>query len=283
MDVHFRKMHGLGNDFVILDSRKTGFVPDLAMRLHLAERRRGIGCDQLIVMLPPRTAGADAYIAIFNADGGEENTCGNATRCVGRLLFEETGKDSAVIETAAGLLPVRRVNDLVEVDLATPKTGWNEIPLAVEQDTQKVDFAMPPLTDPCCVNVGNPHAVFFVPGVDVIPLAALGPQIETHPLFPRRVNVEIAQVLGPEKIRMRVWERGVGITMACGSGACAVLVAAVRRGLIAGRGAEILLDGGSLRVEWRESDNRVLLTGGTALVCSGVIAPELLAAARRAA
>jgi diaminopimelate epimerase len=276
MSIHFWKMHGLGNDFVIIDSRKTGYVPDRATRLRIADRHTGVGFDQLIILLPPKSSGADVYMDIYNPDASGAGACGNATRCVARLLFEESEKKSAVIETVSGLLPVTPKKDLFEVDIATPKFDWQDIPLVSAQDTLKIDLTVGALAQPCGVNVGNPHAVFFVSNVGAVPLTELGPRIEQHPLFPDRVNVEIAQILSPNKIRMRVWERGAGITMACGSGACATLVAAVRRGLTERR-AEIVLDGGSLWVEWRETDNRVILVGAATLSYTGILAPELLA------
>jgi diaminopimelate epimerase len=205
---------------------------------------------------------------MFNADGSTAGACGNATRCVARLLFEQTGKSEGVIETVAGLLHVSRVGALYAVDFGPPRLDWTQIPLASTMDTKLVDVGLPALPPACCVSMGNPHAVFFVPDVMAIDLADLGPQIEHHPLFPQRTNVEFAQILGKDRIRMRVWERGTGITEACGSGACATLVAAARCGL-AGRQADIILDGGTLNVLWRETDDHVVLTGPAALAYTG--------------
>lgn len=268
-------MHGLGNDFVIVDSRQDGFIPDIEFRRLIADRRLGVGCDQLIFLLPPKDAKAELYLDMYNSDGSSLGACGNATRCVARLLFEESGKAEGVIQTVAGLLPVKRADaGLVEVDIAQPRFGWRDIPLAKEMDTLRLDLNLGPLQEPCAVNVGNPHAVFFVEDAEAVPLDELGQHFEHHPIFPDRANIEVVQILAPDRIRMRVWERGAGITPACGTGACATLVAAVRRGL-AERKAEIILDGGSLWVEWREVDDRVILTGGASLSFSGAFAPEL--------
>lgn len=270
---NFRKMHGLGNDFVIIDARDDHWVPTPAMVRRLADRRRGIGCDQLVLLLPPTAPGADLLLRFFNADGSESGACGNASRCVARLLFEKTGRGEGVLQTAAGLLPVWRAGTdktgetLYAVDLAAPVFDWDKIPLAEPQDTLRLNLSIGGLSAPCAVNVGNPHAVFFVPDVAAIDLATVGSQIEQHPLFPQRVNVEICQVLAPDRLRLRVWERGAGITQACGSGAVATAVAAVRRGL-AERRATVLLDGGELQVEWR-ANNRAILIGTASAVYTG--------------
>lgn len=277
MSLPFLKMHGLGNDFVIIDGRISGFLPDEAFCLRVADRHRGVGYDQLIVLGPPQSPEADFYMHMYNADGSKAGACGNATRCVARLLFEETGRSAGVVQTMAGLLKVwREEGDLIAVDFGPPRLDWQEIPLAGVNDTNNLvmsGLAVPPA---CCVNMGNPHAVFFVPDVEAIDLTAIGPLLEHHALFPERANIEFAQVRGPHEIRMRVWERGTGITQACGSGSCATLVAAVRRGLSA-RSAAIHLDGGRLNVSWREADKHVILSGPTALSYSGVLSDELLA------
>ncbi len=276
MSLHpFIKMHGLGNDFVIIDGRVNKFLPDAAFCRNVADRHRGVGCDQLIVISSPQNPAADFFMHIFNADGTKAGACGNATRCVARLLFEEKNKTQGVVETISGLLPVWQEDDnLISVNMGAAHLAWNEIPLAKESDTLNLDFGSPELPPACCVNMGNPHAVFFVPDAQAIILDEIGPQIENHPLFPERTNVEFAQILDPHNIRMRVWERGTGITQTCGSGACATLVAAVRRNLTA-REAKIHLDGGDLSVTWREEDGHIILSGPTALSFRGTLDKNL--------
>jgi diaminopimelate epimerase len=273
-------MHGLGNDFVIFDGRKQAFAPDRKALIALADRHKGIGYDQLVIMLKPRTAGTDVYLDMYNSDGSEQRACGNVTRCIARLMFAELGRKQCVIETVSGLLPVHEESPgMIAVDFGPPRLAWNEIPLAKPvADTLHVPLQLGPLNDPCCVNMGNPHAVFFVSDVGAIPLAELGPKLETDALFPDRCNIEIAQMIAPDRIRMRVWERGAGITMACGSGACATLVAAVRRGL-SKRRATIVMDGGEAIVEWR-ADDHVILIGPTSMVYRGELDDEFMAAAQ---
>ena len=274
----FIKMHGLGNDFVVLDRRQSPLRLDAGQVRAIADRHRGVGCDQLIT-IEPSTRG-DAFMRIHNADGSEAEACGNASRCVATLLMQEKGRPDVQIETRAGLLSSRDVGaGLISVDMGEPRLGWRDIPLAREMDTLHLDLVVgeagtPALAHPVAVNVGNPHAVFFVPNAEAVPLTSVGPMVEHHPLFPERVNVEVASLLGPDRIRLRVWERGVGMTIACGSGACATLVAAARRGLT-GRKAEIVLDGGVLTIEWR-SDNHILMTGPVAVSFRGTLDPSLL-------
>jgi diaminopimelate epimerase len=277
----FYKMHGLGNDFVIIDGRQDGFVPDEKFCLAVADRRRGVGYDQLIVLSKPKSPGADLYMHIYNSDGSTAGACGNATRCVGDLLFKELGRDRAVIETVAGLLPVQRETPtLIAVDFGSPRLEWTDIPLARQMDTLNVSLQVGSFSNPCCVNIGNPHAVFFVDDVKKVPLKEAGPKLETDAIFPQRANIEFAQILSPTRIQMRVWERGAGITEACGSGACATLVAAVRRGL-SERRATIVLDGGELIVEWRQDDH-VILIGPSALAYRGEFDDQLFQNARLA-
>jgi len=271
----FVKMHGLGNDFVILDARASALALTPAAVRAIADRRRGIGCDQLIVIEVARGSTSDAWMTIYNPDGSESGACGNATRCVAWLLMGQTGSDRVVIETRAGLLDAESRGDkMVAVDMGPARLDWRELPLAEAVDTLHLGIAAGPLADPVGVSMGNPHAVFFVDDVAAINLEAVGPGLEHHPLFPERTNVEIVQVLGPQTLRMRVWERGAGITQACGTGACATLVAAARRGLT-GRKAEVVLDGGSLFIEWL-ADDHVLMTGPVALAFSGTVDPSLL-------
>ena len=271
----FVKMHGQGNDFVVLDARASGLALSPAMVRAVADRHRGVGCDQLIVIEPARGSTSDAWMTIYNPDGSESGACGNATRCVAWLLMGQSGGDKVVIETKAGLLDAEaRGEGLVAVDMGRARLDWREIPLAEARDTLHLGIGAGPLADPVGVSMGNPHAVFFVDEVAAIDLAALGPVLENHALFPERANIEIVQVLGPERLRMRVWERGAGITQACGTGACATLVAAARRGLCA-RKAEVVLDGGSLFIEWL-ADDHVLMTGPVALAFRGTLDPSLL-------
>ncbi|MDD3029291.1 MAG: diaminopimelate epimerase [Alphaproteobacteria bacterium] len=266
-------MHGLGNDFVVFDGRQEELAPSEMFLRAVANRKRGIGCDQVIVLRRPENAEADVHMAIYNMDGTQVGACGNATRCVAMILFQETKRDTCTIETIANLLKVWKQEDgLIAVDFGEPTFDWEAIPLAREVDTLHAPVASGGLFAPCCVNVGNPHAVFFVPDVDAVALAEVGPHLETDPMFPERCNIEIAQILAPDRIRMRVWERGTGITEACGSGACATLVAAVRRELSARR-ATIVLDGGALVIEWRE-DNRIIMVGPAALSFTGAIAED---------
>lgn len=270
MNTPFLKMHGLGNDFVIIDSRSDGIIPDQKIRMAISDRRRGVGCDQLIYLTKPRTNDADVFMNIYNPDGSEAGACGNATRCVARLLFEETGRDSGIVETISGLLKVRaKGNGIYSVDFGEPRLQWNEIPLAEAMDTVTVKIRVGDLSDPCCVNMGNPHAVFFVPNAEAVPLSEVGPKLEHHPAFPQRCNIEFAQIIDRGHIRMRVWERGAGITQACGTGACATLVSAVRRNL-SDRNAIIILDGGELNIEWRE-DNHVIMAGSATLSFKGTL------------
>lgn len=270
----FRKMHGLGNDFVVLDGRATPLALAPSAVRAIANRRTGVGCDQLIVVERPENAAASARMRIYNADGGEVGACGNASRCVARLLMDEGGDEAVMIETAAGLLDCHRVGDRVSVDIGPVRHDWRAIPLARSADTLHLPVAAGPLTDGVAINVGNPHAVFFVAEAETVPLAECGPRIETDPLFPERTNVEAVQVVDRATLRMRVWERGVGITQACGTGACAAAAAAYLRGF-ADRQVQVILDGGELSIDW-QADDHILMTGPAALAFTGVLDPALL-------
>ncbi len=262
----FQKMHGLGNDFVVLDARHRAIPLTLGQRRWIADRRRGIGCDQLIVLEPPRDRLADVFMRIHNPDGGEAGACGNATRCIAAKVMAEKHTSHAIVETVSGLLDTEAVDGgLVSVDMGEVRLDWRDIPLSEACDTLHLPLGLGPMSDPVGVNVGNPHAVFFVADAEKVDVATLGPVLERHKLFPERANIEFAQILSPGldsvgRIRMRVWERGAGITQACGSGACATLVAAARRKLT-GRSATVVLDGGELLIEWL-TDNHVRMTGG---------------------
>jgi diaminopimelate epimerase len=270
----FIKMHGLGNDFVVIDARTQPLLLDDAQARAIADRKTGVGCDQFIVIEPPKNGSTAAAMRIRNADGGEVEACGNASRCVAQLLMREQRTNRVAIDTPAGVIVAEDVGGgRVAVDMGPARVDWREIPLARAMDTLHLDLALGPLGDPVAVNVGNPHAVFFVPDAEAIDLKTLGPQLERHALFPERCNIEAATVLSPTRIRMRVWERGVGITRACGTGACATLVAAARRGLT-GRKAEVVLDGGPLEIEWLP-DGHVRMTGPVATSFTGVLDESL--------
>jgi diaminopimelate epimerase len=267
-------MHGLGNDFVVLDARREPLALDERKARVIADRHRGVGCDQLLVLEKPRSPGADVFMRIRNADGGEVDACGNGTRCIADLVMRETGKKHAIIETAAGLLEARAAGDhCVSVDMGPARFQWRDIPLAHDCDTLHVPLSLGPLVDPVCTSMGNPHATFFVADAEAIDLAMLGPRLERDPIFPERANIGVAQVLSPRQLRFRVWERGAGVTVACGTGACAALVAAARRGL-AERKAQIIVDGGPLEIEWRD-DGHVMMTGPVAASFSGTLDPSL--------
>jgi len=270
--IPFKKMHGLGNDFVVIDARQNDvrLTPQQSMRI--SNRKHGVGCDQILIMRPARDATAECYMEKIEPDGTVDSTCGNGTRCIARLLMDEIGQKTARIETGAGVLLAEDIGgDLIRVNMGAPKMEWQDIPLSREVDTLNILFPeFPELAAAVCVSVGNPHAVFFVDDAEKIDLATIGPKIENHKLFPARTNVEFCTMKDAQNIRMRVWERGAGVTAACGSGACAVLVAAIRRGLVKDY-ADIHLDGGILRIEWAGGGNGVLMTGPTALSFSGII------------
>ncbi len=262
----FLKMNGLGNDFVVVEARSAPFAPTRAEVRALADRTRGIGFDQLIVVEPSPTPDADAFMRIWNADGDEVSACGNATRCVGWLLMQASGRDEAAIRTRAGrLLATPGGEGRVAVDMGAPGLDWRDIPLAEEMDTRGIELAVGPPTQPVmhtpgCVSMGNPHVVFFVPDAEAAPVREVGPMIERHPLFPEGVNVGFCEVRDRAHIRLRVWERGAGLTKACGTGACAAVVAAHRRGLCE-RAVEVEMDGGLLSIDWRAADGHVIMTG----------------------
>lgn len=272
----FVKMHGLGNDFIVFDAREIPLALSDQQVCALADRKTGIGCDQLIIIEPARNSLADAWMTIRNADGSEVSACGNASRCVADRLMRESGKRAVIIETRAGLLDCEAAGEgLVAVDMGPARLDWREIPVIEPCDTLHLPVGLEELQDPVGVSVGNPHAVFFVPDAEAIDLARLGPALEHHSFFPERANIEAVQVLDRGRLRMRVWERGVGITRACGTGACAVLVAAARRGL-SERQAEVILDGGVLTIEWLQDDH-ILMTGPAATAFDGTVDPSLMA------
>lgn len=276
MMIDFLKMHGLGNDFVIVDGRTRPIRFSAAQARAIADRRKGVGFDQLIIIEPPADPAADIFMRILNPDGSEAGACGNATRCVASLVARDLGRERLTIQTISGLLACTiRPDGLVTVDMGPARLDWQSIPLARATDTAHVDLAEGPLANPVCVNMGNPHAVFFVEDAEAVDLPKFGPLLETAPLFPDRANIEVVHVTGPASVRMRVWERGAGITQACGSGACAVGVAAIRRGLVEGRLVTVSLDGGDLIIEWLENGH-VLMTGPVATSFAGTLDDSLL-------
>ncbi|MEP3420127.1 MAG: diaminopimelate epimerase [Erythrobacter sp.] len=257
MRVPFIKMHGLGNDFIVLDARETALPPmtnDLARAL--ADRREGIGCDQLILL--EESVSHAFKMRIFNSDGGEVEACGNASRAVALLHGER-----AQIETAGGAITLEPAEGGASVDMGAPEFAWDKVPLAFAMDTLNMPVSWSDesgdLDAPIAVNVGNPHVVFFTKDTNAVKLGQIGPEIETDPLFPEGINVNVASVVGDNHLRLNVWERGAGLTRACGTGACATAIAAMKRGLV-GRCATVSLPGGDLVIEWRD-DNSILMTG----------------------
>jgi diaminopimelate epimerase len=263
----FMKMHGLGNDFVVFDARAEAIDVTPAMAQAIGHRQFGVGFDQLAVI----TQGTgDAHLTFYNSDGSLSAACGNATRCIARYLMDESGRDSLHLTTARGDLAAKDAGGgLTSVNMGHPQLNWDEVPLAREIDT----LHLPINGDPVATGMGNPHCTFFVDDAEAMDLSDLGPRAEHDPLYPERTNVQVAQIVGPDHIRMRVWERGVGVTLASGSSSCATAVAAARRGLT-GRAVRIDLDGGTLHIDWREDG--VWMTGPTAHVFSGTFTPDFL-------
>ncbi|WP_319826624.1 diaminopimelate epimerase [Thalassovita sp.] len=264
----FMKMHGLGNDFVVVDARAHSVPLPAALVVAIADRHKGVGYDQLAVI---ENGAGDAHLVFYNADGSTSAACGNATRCIARYLMEQTGRDSLHLTTDRGhLYAVDAGNGLTSVNMGQPQLDWQDIPLAREMDT----LELPIDGAPTATGMGNPHCTFFVPDADAVDLQTRGAEIEHHPLYPQRTNVQFAHVVGPDHLRMRVWERGVGVTLASGSSSCATAVAAARRGLT-GRTVRIDLDGGTIWVDWR--DDGVWMTGETMHVFTAELTPQFLA------
>ena len=279
--IAFRKMNGLGNDFAVLDgrARALGLTSDQVRKL--ADRKGPVGCDQVIVLEPSERA--DVFMRIYNADGGEVEACGNAARCVGSLLAAELGRERVAIETGAEVLGATlNADGSVTIESGPPRFAWNEIPLShAVEDTGAIDLEVQPpeapiLSLPSVVNVGNPHCIFFVDDAEAFDLAAIGPALEHDPLFPERANISLAQLIGPDQLKLRVWERGAGLTQACGTAACAAAIAAHRKGLT-GRRVIVHLPGGMLDISWCEADGHILMTGPVALDFEGAINPDSLA------
>ncbi|MBP0482266.1 diaminopimelate epimerase [Sagittula salina] len=264
----FMKMHGLGNDFVVIDARAGAVTVTPALAMRLADRHKGVGFDQLALI--EAGGNADAHLVFLNSDGSSSAACGNATRCIARYLMQETGRDHLTLTTKHGALQaVDAGAGLTSVNMGQPELDWVQIPLARAVDTLHLPIA----GDPVATSMGNPHCTFFVDDAEAVDIGRFGPSIEHHPLYPQRTNVQVASLLGENHLRMRVWERGAGLTLASGSSSCATAVAAARRG-ITGRSVRIDLDGGTLQVDWREDG--VWMTGPTAHVFTGNLTREWL-------
>jgi diaminopimelate epimerase len=278
--ISFRKMNGLGNDFVVLDARSVPLVISESAAKSIADRKTGIGCDQLIVL--EKSSGYDVRMRIWNAEGGEVQSCGNASRCIADLLFDENGANTATISTKGGVLIASKAGDkMVTIDQGVPKFGWKDIPLSEPfADTRHIEMQYGPIDhplihSPSVVNVGNPHCIFWVDDLDVVDLGRAGPMLENHPLFPERANVSFAKVVARDHVILQVWERGAGLTKACGTAACATMAAGHRIKII-DASCKITLPGGDLFMSVRESDGHVLMTGPVAYEFDGVLPEGLL-------
>lgn len=269
--LRFRKMHGLGNDFVIVDARAANNAVDADLARAIGHRNFGVGYDQLAVLKP--SDAADVDVTFWNADGSLSDACGNASRCIARIVMEETGGDQMTLRTGFATLEAQRIGDLFSVNMGQPRWEWDQIPLMEECDT----LSLPLDGAPSATSMGNPHCTYVVEDAEAVDLETLGAATEVHPLFPKRTNVQVASLLGRDHIRMRVWERGVGVTLASGSSSCATAVTFARRGLC-GRKVQIDLDGGTLHIDWR--DDGIWMTGPASHVFDGVLTPEFLAAAQ---
>jgi diaminopimelate epimerase len=276
----FRKMNGLGNDFVVLDARVKSIPISEAQARAIADRKSGVGCDQLIVM--EKSSVADVRMRIWNAEGGEVPSCGNASRCIADILFNESGEDTATIDTKGGFLIATRAADkLVTIDQGMPKFGWKDIPLSEAfADTRHIELQYGPIDaplihSPSVVNVGNPHCIFWVDNLDIVDLNRAGPMLENHPLFPERANISFAKVVARDHVILKVWERGAGLTQACGTAACATMAAGHRIKII-DAACRISLPGGDLLMSVREHDGHVMMTGPVAYDFDGVLPEGLL-------
>jgi diaminopimelate epimerase len=271
----FVKMHGLGNDFVVLDARGMAFDLTPERRRAIADRRLGVGCDQLIVLEAPTEREADVFMRIYNPDGGEAGACGNATRCVASVLMDERKTDHVTVQTISGLLESQKAGTaadgrpVISVDMGLALLDWRDIPVREACDTNHMPVGLGPLKDPVGTSMGNPHATFFVDNVAAIPLGELGPKLEHDRFFPERANIGVAELLGEDKLRLRVWERGAGLTLACGTAACAAAVAAISRRLVRAP-VEVRLPGGTLVIDW-EAVGSVTMSGPVARVFEGML------------
>jgi diaminopimelate epimerase len=267
--MNFKKMHGLGNDFVILDFRSEGGALAPAQIIKICDRNIGVGCDQLVVL--EASNAADLRATFYNPDASQSGACGNASRCIADIIMNEQGSDNCSIETGGGILRGTRKGDLITIDMGAPNLEWAQIPLSEARDTAMLYLDESSKNPAVAVNMGNPHCVIFVEDAEQALVERIGPKVENHPLFPERTNVEFVQALEDGSFRQRTWERGAGETLACGSGACAVAVAVIQRDLTDERTVQIHLNGGTLSVEWRESDGHVYMTGPVAYVFDGVL------------
>ena len=260
----FVKMHGLRNDFIIVDGRRESYRPSAEEIIRICDRHEGVGGDELLIVNPPRSVpGSDdayAFVRIFNPDGREVEACGNATRCVGWLFMQESRCEEVVVDTLGGLLKCRRAGKKqVAVEMGKLRTGWQDIPLSREMDTLHLEIGAGPLQDPVGMNIGNPHAVFFVDDLDAIDMAIYGPQLQNHPLFPEEANIGAAQLIDPKTLKLSVWERPGALTTACGTGACAAVGAAHRRGLTAEKQMTVIMPAGTVEIELQENDTVVMI------------------------
>jgi diaminopimelate epimerase len=271
----FTKMHGLRNDFIIVDGRTLPYEPSTEEIIRICDRRAGVGADELLVLEQPdrgaETAAAYAFVRIFNPDGREVEACGNATRCVGWLFLEESGSNEVLIDTRGGRLKCRRAGEKqVAVGMGRLRTGWRDIPLAREMDTLHLAIGAGPLQDPVGMNIGNPHAVFFVDNLDAVDLAAYGPQLQKHPLFPQEANIGAAQLIDSKTLKLAVWERPGALTTACGTGACVAVGAAHRRGLTSQKCMTVIMPAGSVEIEL-QADDSVVMTGPVEICFAGYL------------
>ncbi len=263
----FIKMHGLGNDFVIFDHRNGthAYFTEDQIRL-ISDRRLGVGCNQFIVM--EHSTGADFFMRIYNSDGSVSEACGNATRCVADRYMKEQGTDQCIIDTLAGHVHCWKHDDFIAVDMGAPRYKWHEIPLSHETDTLSLPIEVDNIKNPVAVSMGNPHCVCFVKDLNIVDTNKTGQKLENYDLFPNKTNVQFAKIIDKNNIRIKIWERGAGYTMASGSSSCAVLTAAVRRGLT-DRKANIIMDGGTLTIEWKKDTNHIHMIGPVAYVFEG--------------
>ncbi|MDP1701535.1 MAG: diaminopimelate epimerase [Aestuariivirga sp.] len=281
VSIPFRKMNGLGNDFVVLDGRSRAISMDDVRARAIADRKTGIGCDQIIIL--QKSDIADVRMLVWNSGGGQVESCGNAARCIANMLFDENKTTSATIDTLGGFLVARKAGDrVVTIDNGVPRFDWKDIPLSEPfHDTRHIELQVGPIDaplihSPSVVNVGNPHCIFWVDDLDVVDLSKVGPMLEHHHLFPERANISLARVDARDHVTLKVWERSAGLTKACGTAACAVMAAGARIKII-DRKCRITLPGGDLMMEWRESDDHVLMTGPVAYEFDGVLPQELAA------
>ena len=269
MTINFIKMHGLKNDFIIIDGREKKVYLQKNLIKKIANRKNGLGCDQIIILEKPKNKKTVAFIKIFNADGSETNACGNASRCIAFLLMKELNTKKTIIQSKAGLLNASlKKNNQVSVDIGKAYFKWNQIPLKRKMKDKELNFKINNLNNAFTINVGNPHIIFFIKDVKKINLKKIGPKIEKHSLFPERINVNFAEILSNKKIFLRVWERGVGITKSCGTGASATTVAAIKKKLINGRICYIHMEGGKLKIEYKKNGH-IVMTGPVKTITKG--------------